>query len=84
MKVVKTKCRKRMSDDMLNACLSVFINGPAVKNSRQLVKRAVTNCVSKKSKRKLPPSKVSRRKQDERNTQDVPVEQVEEQVQQKK
>ena len=58
MKLVKTRCRSSLQNDMLESLQMVLINGPSVKDSGPVVKLAVKLWLGGKKRKKLPPVKV--------------------------
>jgi len=60
MKLVKTRCRNSLQNEMLEALLMVLINGPSVKDCGPLVKLAVKTWLGEKKRKKLPPTKITR------------------------
>lgn len=58
MKLVKSRLRSSLQNNMLNALLSVLINGPPADQASKIIKRAVQMWLDAKVRRKLPPSKV--------------------------
>ena len=56
LKIVKSRCRSRLQNDMPEAMLHVKISGPALGSSKMesLLKQAVEKWLSKKNRKKLP------------------------------
>lgn len=53
VKLIKTRLRSLLSNDMLNALMHISINGPPVKDSQSLIETCVAEWLSVKSRRKL-------------------------------
>ena len=58
LKLLKTRLRSRMQNDLLNTLLLILINGPAVgsKECEDLIDSAVSSWLGAKTRRKCPPN----------------------------
>ena len=61
LKLLKTRLRSRMQNDLLNTLLHILINGPAVgsKECEDLIDLAVSSWLGAKTRRKCPPKIVN-------------------------
>ncbi len=57
MKLIKTRNRSSLKNDMLQALLH-RVNGPSTSNSAPVIKRATATWLGEKKRRKLPPRKI--------------------------